>query len=239
MTCKLTGITLVRNGNTLGYPYKQCVKSLLDFCDDVLINVDPCYPSDGTLEDIQSEFKDRDLKIHLRTWDMKNTGDGGELARQANLLLPHVNADWIVYMQADEMIHEKDFHSIRSFLASLPKEVSQVELYRTYFYRDLSHRLLKDEIFLGRIFRPGTHTVGGDGMYLVRHSGQVVRSPFWIYHYSRMGSEEAIDQRVKTLDHLFHSVDKVKTFPKFQYQTEGLVDYTGTHPSGIEKLYAI
>jgi len=37
----LHGITLVRNGEKLGYPYKCVIRNLQVLCDQVWVNVDP------------------------------------------------------------------------------------------------------------------------------------------------------------------------------------------------------
>lgn len=230
----LTGITLVRQANRLGYPWKQCVKALTDLCDQVIINVD-IHSDDGMLDDLK-KLTSKNHQFYLSVWDMKNTGDGRMLANEANKTLPEVTSDWVIYLQADEMIHQQDMHSLRLYLDTLPSNTTQVELLRTYFWKDLNSRAPQYEIYLGRIFRKGTHTVGGDGMYLNRLKGEIIRSPYWIYHYSRMGPEEKVAARVKNLDQLFH--DDVSVTKTFSYNEEPvLIPYTGTHPDGIEEFY--
>lgn len=234
---KLTGITLVKDGNLLGYPWKECIRSLSHICDDVFVNVGDS--TDNTLDDMLS-LEVPNLFVKQFTWDMSPTGDGRELAVQANNLLSYVDADWILYMQADEMLLESDKEELIRLLESLPDSTSQVELYRTYFWGDIRTRAPEYEIYLGRIFRPGTHKVGGDGMFLVRESGEVYRSDKLIYHYSRMGSEEDITQRVRRLDGLFHSPEVIEKFSDFSYNqlaTEALISYVGKHPRGIEDFY--
>lgn len=239
---KLTGITLVRNGERLGYPYKECINSLLNLCDEVVVNTDPNFPNyDGTADEINnlrfSHPNGKNLIWFTSNWDMSNTGDGSELAKQANKILPYViDSDWIIYLQADELIHEKDMHHLRTYLEKVPSSVSQVELFRTYFWKDLDTRAPEHELYLGRVFKSGTHTIGGDGMYLIREQGEVIRSLYTIYHYSRMGPEEKVIKRVKNLDSLFH--DNIEDTPTFSYNTETtLVNFSGTHPQGIQEFY--
>ncbi len=238
----ITGISLIRNGVKFGYPFEMAITSLAQLCSEVLVNVDP--GQDKTLETLRG-LKNRFPHIQLieTTWDMKNTGDGSELAKQANLLLPSAKNEWIVYMQADEMIHQKDMIGLKEFLRGVPENYSQVELYRTYFWENLRTRLLSDEIWLGRIFRNGTNTVGGDGMWLNRHSGDAIRSPYWIYHYSRMGLEHKVNNRLRNLDSLFHDKEVVESFKPFSYSADSkgkeLVKYHGSHPEGIEAFYNV
>lgn len=245
----ISGVTLIRNGNQLRYPWKLCIKQLLLICDEVIVNCDPGVVDDdglcgeGTWYELQAmaAFEPR-IKILISTWDMKNTGDGSELARQANLCLDHVTQPWVLYVQADELIHQKDASGIRNMLEHMHPSISQAELYRSYFWQYLDRRLFDHEIWLGRIFRAGSHRVGGDGMYLERLWGNVVRSPYWIYHYSRMGSEAQVNSRLRTLDRLFHPSYEVDAYRPFSYADEAkdkrIVPYLGTHPQGIPEFYS-
>lgn len=235
----LTGVTLVKDGERLGYPFIPCIESMLDTCDEVIVNVGISTDNTGAL--VQQLVDKNRERLHMRVsgWNMSNTGDGRELAKQANCMLPFVRANsWVLYLQADEMIHEEDVVSLRTYLDSLPSNVTQVELLRTYFWKNLNTRASKYEIYLGRIFRAGTHLVGGDGMYLIRQSGDIIRSSYWIYHYSRMGPEEKVHARIRNLDKLFHSEEEIETLPMFKYEQElDLIDYNGSHPPGIIEFY--
>lgn len=236
----LTGITLVRNGILLGYPFEITIISMAQMCSEVLVNIDP--GQDKTLEVVRGLRKTYPhIKIIDTKWDMSNTGDGRELAVQANLLLPEVKNEWVLYLQADESIHQKDMFELKEFIRELPDRYSQLELYRTYFWENLHTRLLSDEIWLGRIFRKGTNRIGGDGMHLIRDSGDAIRSAFWIYHYSRMGLEDKVNKRLRNLDSLFHSTEVVNSFKPFSYKDDSrgkeLVNYHGTHPDGVLNFF--
>jgi len=235
----LSGITLIKNGEKLLYPYKECIRHLSILCDEVIVNVG--IGIDSTHEEVQALAEELgNVRLYTHNWNEFNRHGGSELAIQANNLLPYVYTDWICYLQADELIGEWEKDYIRRELQNMPKEISQVELLRTYFYGDLQTRLVKDEIFLGRIFRTGTHIIGGDGMFLIRNSGECIRwSDKLIYHYSRMGTSQDITKRLRTLDHMFHPEEEVNTYPPFDYNLDSqeLIQYNGPHPSGISDFY--
>lgn len=236
----LTGITLIKNGDTLKYPYKECIRSLSSYCDQVLVNVG--HGEDITSNEVFKLVKELDnIQMFNKWWDMKNTGNGEELAKQANNMLLHASGQWIIYMQADEMLTQKDGLKLKETLKNLPNNINQVELLRTYFWGSLKTRAQKHEIWLGRVFRQWTHIVGGDGMYIEqRVTGGVVRHPALIFHYSRMGNEEDVNARWRNIDLLFHDTDKVAKFNKFEYNTKYRTDilkYNGPHPDGIEEFY--
>jgi hypothetical protein len=236
----ITGLTLVRNGNELNYPWKQCILQLCQICDYVLVNCG--YSTDHTAEHMHELCRDKPkIQYDFIEWDMNNSGDGRELALQANKLLPFVATEWVLYLQADEFIHEKDRKIILDTVTCAPDHVSQIELYRTYFWESLTNRALPQEVYLGRIFRNGTHEIGGDGMHLNRFSGDVCRlDDVWIYHYSRMGSEDEITKRIRNLDRLFHEEESIKTFAPFSYKSlssQNLVPYNGSHPKYAKEFY--
>lgn len=235
----ITGISLVRNGNELRYPWKLTIKSLLSCCDEVIVNC--CPTNDQTFEELRMISKYHPVKIIESNWDMSNSGNGSMLAYEANKILPSVSTDWIMYLQADELVHEDDAEYYKNITSTMPGRISQIELFRTYFWGSLTQRYLSNELFLGRLFRTGTNIVGGDGMHLVRLLGEVYRTNKLIYHYSRMGSEEQINKRIRTLDRLFHDEEKVNQFKHFSFAEAAKSDiifYDGKHPEGVESLYA-
>lgn len=237
---KLTGITLISNGDNLKYPYKECISNLCEQCDEVIVNVDTKSIDNTYLEVLKLQSIYNNLYILPAVWDLKNTGDGKELAIQANHAVRQATGDWILYLQADELLLNKHVEELKEVIRRLDEKenYTQLELWRTYFYGDLQTRLMKDELYLGRIFKKGTHEVGGDGMYLIRKSGRVLRTDYPIFHYSRIGTEQEITQRIRTLDKMFHEQKTIDTFEDFKYtKFFGLKKYWGPHPEGIKEFY--
>lgn len=232
---KLTGVTLVRNGEALKYPWKACVKNLIAYCDEVIVNLGDSF--DNTREQLFA-LSCPNLKIIETVWNMSNTGDGKELAEQANLAVAAATGDWIIYLQADELISESDHALVRQIMAAQPEHITQIEFLRTYFWENLTTRATDLELYLGRAFRRNTHIVGGDGMHLIRNSGDVARTSVNIFHYSRIGTEQDITLRIRTLDGLFHEKEAVEKMQNFTYNEVHKLDtYSGSHPEGIVKFY--
>jgi len=225
---KFHGITLIRNGEALGYPYKVVIDSMKEFCDEVWVNVDP--GEDDTL----SIVKKLDVNVIESKWDMNRMDRGQELSRQANLLLPNIPlGDWVIYLQADEVIHPFWGNLMRRFVgnpnlyndAGLP--FTAFELYRAYFWRDLQTIRGRWSMYLARIFQRGYAEVTEDGMSIKVNSGRVFRPAFadyaqwltdrgpvpFIYHYSRIGDPFLISKRVSILDGLFHPKETIPDNP--------------------------
>lgn len=239
MRSKLTGLTLVKNGNKFHYPWKECIREMAKYCKEVLVAT--AVSSDNTLEELKALCLELgNVKFFMTNWKETNTGDGRVLADVINELLPHVKTNWCAYLQSDEFIRSNHLSDLEKLMSELdPTDYSEIELYRTFFYKSLTTRSAKDEIWLGRVFKTGTCTVGGDGMHLVRQQGRAYRSTAIILHYSRCGTEEEIDRKVKNLDSLFHDKEAILRFPtfKFEEKTE-LLYYYGDHPPGIIEFYS-
>ena len=233
----LTGITLIKDGNRLKYPWKQCIKSLCSYCDDVLLNIGQST-DDTELDSATLAQEHSNLNLHSYYWSMGNSGDGRELAHQANNLLKYIRTEWVIYLQSDELLLQQDGLYLKRLVEELPSDITQIELYRTYFWGSLDKRAPEHEIFLGRMFKKGTHLVGGDGMYLIRNQGEVYRTTIPIYHYSRIGEEKDVTNRIRNLDLLFHPSEEVATYKDFNYnECKSLIPYIGKHPEGIEEFY--
>jgi len=107
---KVSGFSFIRNAIKYDYPVVEAVRSILPLCDDFYIAVG--RSDDETLKLIQSI--DPKISILETVWD-KNLRKGGEvLASETNKALKMIPSDstWCFYIQADEVVHEKDHEAI-------------------------------------------------------------------------------------------------------------------------------
>lgn len=107
----VSGFTFVRNGIRYGYPLLESLRSLLPIVDELVVNVG--ISDDGTLEAVRS-LHDPKIKIFTTQWDDDSTEmrDRIIFSRQTNLALDRIRGDWGIYLQADEVIHERDYDRI-------------------------------------------------------------------------------------------------------------------------------
>jgi len=97
----LSGFTLVRNAVTLDYPIVPAIRSILDVCDEVVVNVG--RSEDGT-RDLVAGIGDPRVRILDTDWDFSR---GSEvLARETDRAMAACRGAWGVYVQADEVLHE-------------------------------------------------------------------------------------------------------------------------------------
>ncbi|HOY10005.1 MAG TPA: hypothetical protein PLB05_08015, partial [Candidatus Omnitrophota bacterium] len=105
---KISGFTIARNAVKFQYPLVESIRSVLPLCDEMIVNVGDS--EDDTLGLVRS-IRDAKIKILQSRWDMSL---GKEvLSQQTNLALAACRGDWAVYLQSDEVLHEKDLPSLR------------------------------------------------------------------------------------------------------------------------------
>lgn len=128
---KIAGYTHILNPKTHGYPYVESIKSMLGFCDEVIV-VDG-GSTDGSLEEFDNDpdfmrFKHHGiLKVITREWDHDEPGmDGMQKAFGRAMVSPDVEFLW--QQDADEIVHEADYHKIVDLCKRFPSDVDVVHL---------------------------------------------------------------------------------------------------------------
>ena len=110
---KVSGFTFIRNAIRYDYPVVESIRSILPIVDELIVNVGRC--EDGTLELIRS-IGDPKIRIVESVWDEALRKDGLIYAQQTNIALAQCTGDWAFYLQADEVLHEKDYERIQKAL---------------------------------------------------------------------------------------------------------------------------
>jgi len=104
----LSGYTTLMYGNKFNFPYKQCIRSMLACCDEVvvLVTLDNNEDKDGTLSCVQEMSKvDNRIKIFTQNWDrIEPLQDGLNKAKARS----YCSGDYYLQLDADEVLHEKD-----------------------------------------------------------------------------------------------------------------------------------
>lgn len=109
---KLGGVLIIKDGIKYDYCYRESIKCLQFLCDEVVVL--DCGSEDGTAEDLLSLEDNKTLIVSVKKelWD-KHRGRE-KLAYFQNLALSFLEADYYFLLQADEVIHENSFESIRA-----------------------------------------------------------------------------------------------------------------------------
>lgn len=236
----VSGCTLVRNAVKLRYPLEASILTYYPLCDEVVISYDPTT-NDGTdafIKDLCRRYSK--IRAIPSPWNMKNHEGGTEITIQSNVAAEACTSDWVLYVQADEAIHEGDHDLIRSavndrsvngllfarrsFLGTLDREIPE------YYARNLL-----------RLYRNGQGCVVGDGMTCGYFQGirpSLRREQPRMFNYSRMGSKAEVVERSKCRDN-FHipSESAIEANVANEYTQAATPFDPGAHPEAIRTWY--
>lgn len=131
---------MVKNAGKLYYPIQESIQSVLPVVDEFVVALGDCDPEDNTLELIKA-INSPKIKIVDTVWDVKAYPRGSILAQQTDVAKSHCTGDWLFYLQADEVIHEKDHAAIREACQKYheDEEVEGLLFRYIHFWGDYNH----------------------------------------------------------------------------------------------------
>jgi len=137
---KISGFSFVRNGLKLYYPVVESIKSILPICDEFVIAVGQGDADDGTRDAIAA-IGDSKIKIIDTVWEEKYFKGGIVNALQTDIAMQACSGDWLFYLQADEVVHEKYLPVIKNRCMQLlnDREVEGLLFRYKHFWGDYSH----------------------------------------------------------------------------------------------------
>ncbi len=137
---KISGFSMVKNADKLYYPIKPAIESILPIVDEFVVALGDCNEDDDTRAQIESVNSDK-VKIIDTVWDLEKYPRGMEHAHQTDIAKEACSGDWLFYLQADEVVHEKYLPIIYKRLEELlnDKEVEGFLLKYLHFWGDYLH----------------------------------------------------------------------------------------------------
>jgi len=136
----VSGLTIVRNAVHLDYPFAEAIRSALPLCDEYLVVVG--RSNDGTIDAVRA-LDDARIRIVETTWSEKLRPRDHVLAQQTNIGLHMCRGDWVICLQANEVLHQSSW----PILLEMMKEhcgnpvVEALLLERLTFWCDCRHIL--------------------------------------------------------------------------------------------------
>jgi glycosyltransferase involved in cell wall biosynthesis len=129
----ISGYTTTKDCNKAQYPWRESIRSMLGFCDEVVV-VDG-GSTDGTLVELVDWAKtEPKLKVHLveRDWSHPRFAvfDGAQKAEARK----RCTGDFLWQMDADEVVPESDWEKVVQLCRTFPREVDLVSLPVTEFW---------------------------------------------------------------------------------------------------------
>jgi hypothetical protein len=97
----LSAFTLVRNAIKLDFPIVPAIRSVLEVCDEVVVNVGK---SEDDTRDLVASVHDPRVRILDSVWDF--TKQNEMLSHETLKAMTACRGGWGIYIQADEVLHE-------------------------------------------------------------------------------------------------------------------------------------
>ncbi|TAF66246.1 MAG: glycosyltransferase family 2 protein [Cytophagales bacterium] len=248
---KVVGFSFVRNAIKLDYPVVEAINSILPLCDEVIVAVG--NSDDDTLNIVQA-LDPQKIKIIPTIWDDSLRTGGRVLAVETDKAFAQVTteADWAFYIQADEVVHEKDYDAIRKAMLQW-KDNPKVEgllfkylhFYGSYDYVGDSRKWYRNEI---RIIRPKKDIFAyrdAQG-FRKKPNEKLTVKPIeaHIYHYGWVREPFKQLEKQKAFQRLSHDdewlAENIPQQKEFDYRLaiDSLQKFKGTHPTVMHKRIA-
>lgn len=240
---KITGLTIIRNAIKNDYPVVEAINSILPVVDDMIVSIDP--GEDNTVQLIESIASPK-IRIVNSVWDMNIRKGGQILAVETNKALEHVSpdTDWVFYIQADEVVHEK-YHPVIIEAAKKYLDDRKVEgllfkylhFYGTYDYVGDSRKWYNCETRIIRNDRQITAYRDAQGFRKEDTKLNVAAIDAYIYHYGWVKSPQMMKTKQKNVSRFWAESDEelsanMATSDFFDFnEFDSLQSFQGTHPA--------
>ena len=231
---RVVGITIARDAERLDYPLPQAIESILPVVDEMIVNVG--RSQDQTAELIARFFQGRPVRVLERDWDV--AAGAAVLAHETQLALEMADSDWVVYIQADEVLHESGVKGLRESMAQCVGDdgvegllVNFVHHYGTPDRVATARRWYRSEV---RVVRPKAGVLSFEEAqgFRVGESKRRVRCrpTAAVYHHYGWARPAAALKAKLQIDDLLYGRKRVRGGPIILPWEYGLRRFQGTHP---------
>jgi hypothetical protein len=246
---KVSGFTFIRNAIANDYPVVESITSVLPLCDEFVVALG--NSTDGTADLVRNIQSDK-IRIIDTVWDDRLKEGGQVFAEETNKALDAISkdADWMIYIQGDECIHEKYFDIIKKEMQENLTDhnveallLKYKHFYASYDYIAESRRWYRREI---RILKnlPGIRSYrDAQGFRIEGRKLRVKLVDAYIYHYGWVKTPEALQGKVRNFNKFYQTDEWVEqNFPpqkSFDMRNaDRLVKFSDSHPAVISKRIA-
>lgn len=246
----ITGFTIIKNAVKFDYPVVESIKSVLPLVNEMIVLAGD---SEDETEALIRSIGSPKIKIYHSVWDPALKEGGQILAVETNKAFDLVpaSADWALYIQADEVIHEQ-YHAGILAAAEKYKDDSRVEgllfgythFYGSFDYVGDSRKWYQNEIRIIRNDKRIRSYRDAQGFKKEGRKLKVKRSGAQVYHYGWVRHPHAQSEKLAT----FYTYWDGPNAPKRSVEENEMFDYlnnadslekfTGTHPAVMQKRIA-
>jgi len=113
----LSAFTLVRNAVKIDFPIVPAIRSVLEVCDEVVVNVGK---SEDETRDLVASIADPRVRILDTVWDFSK--GNRMISAETQRAMDACRGSWGIYIQADEVLHERGAHILRDMVREWDKD---------------------------------------------------------------------------------------------------------------------
>jgi len=241
---KVSGFTFLRNGQKLGYPFVQSIRSILPLVDEFVIALGPC---DDDTENMVRAIADPKIRIIPTHWNERLRPDysvkGFVYGQQKSIALFNCTGDWAFYLEADEVLHENDLPKIRAAMEKhlADERVEALAFEYLHFYGNAntiawSPGWYRSEV---RIIRNTIPAWSSEALFFNVVTGhkksrypRAAQAGATIYHYGWVRSETQMNLKSASVQKYW---DAAKPWHADYAKIDAAVlkPFTGTHPAVV------
>ncbi len=245
----VSGFTFVRNAVKLDYPVREAILSVLPLVDEMVVAVGDA--DDDTRRWI-SEIDSKKIRIIDTVWDDSLREGGKVLAVETDkakaAVSPH--ADWLIYIQGDECIHERYYDELRSKMARYKGDLDvegllfdYTHFYGSYDFVGDSRTWYKKEIRIIRNDKGISSWKDAQGFRKNGRKLKVKKVDAAMFHYGWVRHPKYMMAKAVVANKLWHSdnwvSDRYDPDKDFDYsQIDSLRPFKGSHPEVMQKRIA-
>lgn len=221
MVAKVSCFMITRNVLSQGYPFLEAIAQALPVCDEFLIS--DGNSTDGTYEALlRAAEENKKIKIFREEWPEASFSE--TLREATNRLRRRCEGSYLLYVQANEVIHEESWDYLKELPETWPRAVGFslpfILLYRDFlFHEQYRLRYVKNLDYIEAIY--DAWALGPSRSFLVKEAIKSLVRPSKLLaalYYgmrSMYGDPGGIPKTV---------VSTIFMRPVFRYQMVGLVD---------------
>lgn len=233
---KLYGFTILRNGLKYDYPFLESLRSLAALCEEVYVALGK---SDDGTEKMLGEIGN--LVIIPTVWDENLRQSGLILSQQTNIALEALRArhpqGWGIYLQADEVLNERDFARIRADVEAADAAGADALSFRYLHFWQSYHQIAIDRRWYPqeiRAIKLDSAAVSYGDAQSFQRVGQRYESDATVYHYGHVREAGAYERKKSDFHRWWHGDDEMKKVlarGEKKFAHEPTLPYFGPQPS--------
>lgn len=238
---KVSGFTFIRNAIKYDYPIVEAISSILPVCDEIIVAVGQ---SDDNTRMLIEDIGSSKIKIIDTVWDDTLREGGKVLAVETDKAFDAISldSDWAIYIQGDEVLHEKFLPEIKEGMAKWKDDkrvegilLNYIHFYGSYDFIGDSRRWYRKEVRIIRNDKSIRSYRDAQGFRKADRPLNVKSVNAEMYHYGWVKPPEAQQAKQQSFNKLWHNDEWVeRKIPKvnsFDYsQIDSLSLFKGSHP---------